>query len=94
MKDKGFYVFLGIAGIIGIGLAAWAATRKTEPATYHRPGNQDWQLEADGLAGVLYENEKRVELVRGPDGHVLELIIHHTIKQNALGKIPEGILEM
>lgn len=43
--------------------------------------------------GTLYENEKRIELVRGEDGHITELVIHHTIKQNCLEKPPQGILE-
>lgn len=91
MKNKREVAFLGILGVIGLtGLIIYLASRSSKPAPASNRSTQ-WEKVGDGK---LYENEKRIQLVRGPDGHVAELIIHHTIKQNALGKIPEGILEL
>ncbi len=91
--DNGDKVFIGILAIFGLAGLVVLATRQKEtplPATHG-----GWQrVNLPSLSpDVLYENEKRIKLIRGQDGHIEELVIHHTIKQNALDKIPKGILE-
>lgn len=81
--------FLALAGVVG--LIIYATTRQKQPVATNR---STWRPVGGDMDNTLYENEKRIQLVRGEDGHVQELIIHHTIKRNALDHIPEGVLEI
>lgn len=93
--NNGGKVFIGILVISGLaGLIVLATRQKETPLPATHRGWQRVNLAEPSLSpDVLYENEKRIKLIRGQDGHIEELVIHHTIKQNALDKIPEGILE-
>ena len=98
MEDsKGAIILLAVLGIVGLFLL----TRKQSVTAVTDQYNQ-WER-VDGPTIVppnirgdptLYQNEKRIKIIRGEDGHIEELVIHHTIKQNSLSQIPEGVFEV
>lgn len=51
------------------------ATSSSPPATPAAPAYEN-------RGNTLYENEERIQLVRGQDGHITEMVIHRKVKQD------------
>lgn len=83
-------LLIAIVGLLGLGIyLASLSEKKLNYTSVSHPEGEKVNTQHD----TLYENEKRIQLVRGADGHVHELVIHHTIKRNVLPEVPRGILE-
>ncbi|GAI68458.1 unnamed protein product [marine sediment metagenome] len=87
MNNNTGIVFLALFGLIAVaGVAIVVASRgigkqaiQASQSIYGVPLEPQTPL----AAPVLYENEERWELRRGPDRLIEEVIIHRTVTQNA-----------
>ncbi|MBA7556819.1 hypothetical protein ES705_49539 [subsurface metagenome] len=90
MNNNTGIVLLALFGFIAVGAVAVVVASRgmgNQPA----PSNQlvqpvygvPLEPQAPLAAPVLYENEERWELRRGPDRLIEEVVIHRTVTQNA-----------
>jgi len=87
MNNNTGIVFLALFGLIAVaGVAIVVASRgmgnqSTQPS--QRVYGVTIEPQAPLANPVLYENEERWELRRGPDRLIEEIVIHRTVTQNA-----------